>query len=165
MKHKEKITVKATETFIESMNKPKVKTWNSLLQTYRALYSHLEGQLLQQGASLSRFQILHTLYFEGPHAPVALARRMHVSRANITNFLRRLLDDGLIEPCVESGSVKRPYYKLSETGRNYFEQIFPSHIEDIEKVMEVLPDNVLETLETMKSKLHPKASASARYRH
>ena len=157
--------MKATETFMESMNNPKVRSWNSLLQTYRALCSHLEGQLLQHGASLSRFQILHTLYFEGAHAPVALARRMHVSRANITNFLRRLVEDKLIEPCVESGSAKRPYYKLSSQGRSYFEEIFPVHIKEIEQVMEELPDNTLEMLDSMKSRLHPKASAPGRFKH
>ena len=116
------------------LSRPKIKAWRILFRTHRMVFQYLDSELRKKNCSISKFQILVLLYFNGPMTPVALSRRLNVSRANITTFLRRIVKEGLIEPTTEGGSEKRPAFNLTSQGEEYFEVIFPDHIEAIEKV-------------------------------
>ena len=128
----------------KALDDPAVKSWVAIMKSYRHIFSFLENKLLQHGCGVSRFQILLALYFEGPLAPVQLAERMSVSRANMTHFLRRLVEDKLVRPV--SSTAKRPQYELSEAGVTYFEELFPVHISNIKKVVPVIPEELVKNL-------------------
>ena len=117
------------------------------MKAYRHVFSFLESQLLQHGCGVSRFQILLALYFEGALAPVQLADRMNVSRANMTNFLRRLIDDGLVK--ASNSNAKRPDYELTESGVKYFEEIFPIHITNIKRIVPIIPAELMDRLDAI----------------
>lgn len=78
---------------------------------------------------------------------------MKVSRANITTFLKRLTDDELITTTTENGSEKRPDYTLTKKGVKFFEQVLPSHIGNVEKVMTPFPSELIELLEAIPDSL------------
>ena len=128
-----------------ALEDPAVKSWVSIMKAYRHIFSFLERELLQHGCGVSRFQILLALYFEGALAPVQLAERMNVSRANITNFLKRLTEDGLVH--ASNQSVKRPDYELTKSGVSYFEEIFPVHIANIKKIVPIIPVELSKVLD------------------
>ena len=125
---------KNTKDFEKLLSRPKIKAWRILFQTHRAIFQYLDSELRKSDCSISKFQIFLLIYFNGPMTPVALSRSLNVSRANTTTFLRRIVKEGLIEPTLEGGSEKRPAFNLTTKGEAYFENIFPEHIEDIEKV-------------------------------
>ena len=136
-------------------HEPSVKTWLAIVKGYRGIFSYLERHMAEYDCSMSRLQILLYFYFRGALAPVELARFMAVSRPNITNFLRRLKDDGLVKEVKAEGGRKRPKYELTAQGRRYFEEIFPLHIEEIKKVVEELPDTAIQSLLNLGKKLDP----------
>lgn len=78
---------------------------------------------------------------------------MKVSRANITTFLKRLTDDGLIRTTLENGSEKRPAYELTKKGIKFFETVLPSHLGNVEKIMTRFPDEFIELLEAIPDSL------------
>lgn len=72
---------------------------------------------------------------------------MKVSRANITTFLKRLIEDGLIKSTLENGSEKRPAYQLTKKGVKFFETVLPSHIGNVKKKMPAFPEELIALLE------------------
>lgn len=90
-----------------------------------------------EGCSVSRFQILFYLYFEGDLPAVEIARKLVVTRGNISMFLRRMESDGLIQKKVPKGQ-KRPRFSLAPKGRAFFEDILPAHIQRVRNLAPVL---------------------------
>lgn len=134
---------------------PSVKTWLAIVKGYRGIYSYLEKHMADYDCSMSRLQILLYFYFRGALAPVELARFMAVSRPNITNFIKRLREDGLVKEVKGEGARKRPKYTLTVKGKRYFEEIFPEHISEIKKVVKQLPDDAVDALLNLGKSLDP----------
>lgn len=106
---------------------PEVRSWRALMGAFNAIFSALEKGLMAEGCSVSRFQILFYLYFEGDIPAVQIAKKMLVTRGNISMFLRRMERDGLIKKKTMADQ-KRPLYSLTTQGRMFFESILPPHI-------------------------------------
>src|SRR5688572_29592569 len=83
--------------FVDMLSEPQVKSWHSLMQAYRTVAQHLESSLLKSDCSLSRFQILYIIYFDGATPASVLVRKLGVTRGNISTFLKRKVLDGLLE--------------------------------------------------------------------
>lgn len=98
------------------------------------LYEGLEKRLNEKNCTYPRFRLLFLIYFEGPCSAATLAKRLHVSRSNLTTFLRRLEDDNLIAPCPLSSTDTRPKYMLSERGVEYAEDLMNFHFENVKKL-------------------------------
>lgn len=131
---------------MDMLTEPQVRSWQSLMQAYRTVAQNLESALLKADCSLSRFQILYLLYFEGASPASVLVRKLGVTRGNISTFLKRMLIDGLVKVDVSVGSPSRPFYILSDHGQSYFESIFPEHIAQIKGEMPALSDTALQLL-------------------
>lgn len=113
---------------------PSVDLWRQLLVTVESMYQTLEKKLAEKNCTYPRFRLLFVIYFEAPCSPAALAKRLHVSRSNLTTFLRRLEEDELIYACPESSSESRLKYVLSEKGVAYIEDVMTYHFENIKKL-------------------------------
>lgn len=128
---------------------PTVQSWRALMAAFKAIFTQLEKALMAEGCSVSRFQILFYLYFEGDLPAVEIARKLLVTRGNITMFLRRMESDGLIKPVIPRGQ-KRPLFTLTKKGMALFERIFPEHIERVKKLAPALDQNTLHQLKAVK---------------
>lgn len=124
---------------------PEVKSWRALMTAFKTIFSELEKGLMAEGCSVSRFQILFYLYFEDAMAAVEIARRLVVTRGNISMFLRRMESDGLIQKRVPKGQ-KRPLYSLTTKGTSFFEEIFPPHIQRVRSLAPVLNQATIDRL-------------------
>lgn len=111
---------------------PEIRSWRALMGAFNSIFSALEKGLMAEGCSVSRFQILFYLYFEGDTSAVQIAKKMLVTRGNISMFLRRMEKDGLIKKKAVADQ-KRPRYSLTAQGRTFFEAIFPAHIERVRR--------------------------------
>ena len=127
------------------LNYPEVKSWRTLMYSFKAIFSQLEKGLMAEGCSVSRFQIMFYLYFEGSMQAIEIAKRLVVTRGNISTFLKRMVADGLIKPSVQKGS-KRPEFFLTKKGTTFFEKILPAHIERVQKYTPSLNNEALKTL-------------------
>lgn len=138
------------------LNLPEVESWRALMRAFQSIYQQLEKALLTEDCSISRFQILFVLYMKGPLPAVQIARRLLVTRGNISTFLRRLDSDGLIMPAVAKPGQKRPPLQLTAKGQRLFESLFPRHIERVKKLMNPLSKEMLHTLDEISKKQLPK---------
>lgn len=122
-----------------------VRSWRAMMHAFNTVFSKLEHGLMAEGCSVSRFQILFYLYFEGDLPAVEIARKLVVTRGNISMFLRRMEGDELITKILPAGQ-KRPLLRLSPKGERLFETIFPSHIARVRKIAPRLPSSVINIL-------------------
>ncbi len=125
-----------------------VQSWRALMYAFKAIFTRLEKGLMTEGCSVSRFQILFYLYFEGELPAIAIARKLVVTRGNITMFLRRMESDGLIKPVIPPGQ-KRPVFALTKKGITLFERIFPPHIDRVRKFAPSLTQDTLRLLKSV----------------
>lgn len=132
-------------------NTEAVLSWKALMFAYRTTYNILEKNLMKEGCSIPRFQILYFLYFEGSLKPSEIAKKGGVSLPNITTFLKRMTIDDLIHECWDDGG-KRPKYKLNKNGVAFFENIFPNHVEQVTLLITPMPKSIYKYLIDLKNR-------------
>lgn len=125
---------KPKEDLINLLNTPEVKSWRTLMVAFQSIYTVLEKELNSENVSVSRFQILFHLYFDGNHKATDLSKRLLVTRANMSMFLKRMESDGLIK-FVFQDNQKRPEVAISNKGILFFESLFPRHIRRVKKLV------------------------------
>jgi DNA-binding MarR family transcriptional regulator len=83
--------------------------------------------------------VLHQ-YVEQGIAPSELAAKVGVTRATISNMLRRMERDGLVDirPAEQDGRGK--VVSLTKAGRDFMEEILPPHYLRVSKLMEKLSE-------------------------
>lgn len=122
------------------LDDPQVESWRSLMAAFQAVYTRLESALrAEEQCSIPRFQIFFYLFFEGPLPASEIAKRLLVTRGNISTFLKRLESDGVIRPARADAAKKRPRLELTSQGATQFEQLFPRHIRRVKNLMPALP--------------------------
>ena len=124
---------------------PEVKSWRALMTAFKVILSELEKNLTHEGCSVSRFQILFFLYFEGNLPAAEIARKLLVTRGNISMFLRRMEADLLIKKVIPP-EQKRPLYTLTKNGTDFFEKLFPSHIKRVKQLAPRLDEKTIKLL-------------------
>lgn len=107
------------------------------MATFTTIYSKLELALGNENMSMTRFQVMLLLYFQGPLSPNSLAQKLLVTRGNISMLLKRMEIDDLIT-YKEIEGKKRPYVLLSRNGSKFFEKIFPKHISRVKSLVKPL---------------------------
>jgi DNA-binding MarR family transcriptional regulator len=110
---------------------PRIEQWRKLLTLVETMYADLEKRLATKDCTYPRFRLLFILSFEGPCSAAFLSKRLHVSRSNLSTFIKRLEHDGLVETCPLSSSETRPKYILSTKGLRYAEGLFSFHFENV----------------------------------
>lgn len=130
------------------LSQREIQSWRALMAAFQAIYGTLENSLLkEEDCSVSRFQILFFLYFQGPLPAVDIARKLFVTRGNISMFLKRVREDGLVTVSKLTKSQKRPLFCLTAKGTNFFEEIFPRHVRRVRLLMPRLDRKTLKLLQ------------------
>lgn len=129
------------------LKRSEVESWRTLMGAFQKIYRTLEQELLKDNCSISRFQILLLIYFNGPMSASDIAQRLCVTRGNISTFLRRLEADKLSRSTPTGERGGRALIELTEKGVKLFEDIFPDHIERVTKLMPQLAPVFLGTLQ------------------
>lgn len=136
-------------TMKKHLENPDVMFWQKIRSYVFKTVRELEKSMQNDGMSLSRFELLFFLYFDGELAPVELSRRMDVTRANISTFLRRLEKEELITKVTLNDDQKRPLYMLSKKGKLLFESFFPKHIKRVKAAVQKSKSEILNDLNSI----------------
>jgi MarR family 2-MHQ and catechol resistance regulon transcriptional repressor len=136
------------------VGKKGVLAWLYLAKVYGLISKMSEREFRQYGLTTAKFDIIAHLGIapEGLNQ-CDLARRLLVSRGNISGVIDRMEKDGLI--IREREKDDRRYYrvKLSEKGKKIFRRVVPEHEENIEKLFSVLTEEEKRELKSLLGKL------------
>lgn len=116
------------------LNDPKISAWRTMLMVTEDIYSRLEKKLAEKDCSYPRFRLLFALYFDAPLSAAQIANRLGVSRGNMSSFVKRLEEDGLIVPCPFLSTKGRPKFFLSPKGTRYSEELMDFHFANIKSL-------------------------------
>jgi len=108
--------------------------WRKLILLVEDIYNELEKALSEEDCSYPRFRLLFILYFEAPCSAADLAKRLRVTRSNLSTFAKRLESDGLIVACPLISTKTRPLFVLTQNGTKYTEELMDFHSNNVKKL-------------------------------
>jgi DNA-binding MarR family transcriptional regulator len=115
------------------------------------------------GLSRSAWDVLASLRRAGPpyvRSPTELYRGLMRTSGTMTNRLKRLEGDGLIDRCPDPDDGRGMLVRLTPKGRELVDQIAPLHMENERRLLLSLEPSQVETLETLLRKLLQDLEAS-----
>jgi MarR family 2-MHQ and catechol resistance regulon transcriptional repressor len=133
-----------------------VQALDTYIKVTRAAQSIMNRAMQHLGdsnLSPSQFAILEALYHLGTLSQVELAQKLLLSTGNITTVIQNLEKRDLV--CRQRSSADQRYMQVSitDSGRALIASIFPSHVQGIVDIMNVLSPEEQQTLGRLARKL------------
>jgi DNA-binding MarR family transcriptional regulator len=111
----------------------------------------------QFGLTDVQFNLMELLHYqsgkEGGLSQAQLSDMMLVNRANITSLIDRMEKAGLVARTAHSKDRRFNIVKLTAKGKNLFEKVEPSYLEQVRKIMASLDTPELKKLMAMLEKV------------
>jgi len=111
----------------------------------------------QFGLTDVQFNLMELLHYqsgkEGGLSQAQLSDMMLVNRANITSLVDRMEKAGLVTRNAHSNDRRFNIVKLTTKGKNLFEKVEPSYLEQVRKIMASLDESELKKLMIMLEKV------------
>ncbi|MDR6550060.1 MarR family transcriptional regulator [Paenibacillus qinlingensis] len=104
------------------------------------LYANLERDIDSYGLSMETFRILEFLYNKGPHPIQKISDTFSIPSGSITYVVDKLEKKSLVERLPIPGDRRKTNVVLTTEGRNYFDTIFPKHVETISNNVSFVTD-------------------------
>jgi MarR family transcriptional regulator, 2-MHQ and catechol-resistance regulon repressor len=106
-----------------------------LSRSYNWVTAHTNRDIRRHGLNPTEFGVLEVLYHKGPQPLQQIGEKILISSGNITYVVDKLEKKQLLvrKPCAEDRRVI--YAELTDKGRQFLADVFPSHKEAVEKAM------------------------------
>ena len=130
-----------------------LNTFIKLTRSVEALNSRLNNCGSLEGLTISQFGVLEALYHIGPMCQSDLGGKLLRSGGNITLVIDNLEKKGGVRRQRDSEDRRMVYVHLTEAGREHIARIFPQHLEQIVKEMNILTSEEQEQLGAMCKKI------------
>jgi len=118
-----------------------LKLWIVLSRAFSAVAAHVRADVARHGLSPTEFGALEVLYHKGPLLVGEVKRKILVSSGGITYVIDRLAEKGLVErrDCPEDRRAS--YAAITEAGVEMMKEIFPLHLETLERALSGLSES------------------------
>ncbi len=132
--------------------------WDTLYQTYNAIFKVTELALLPENLSSPQLQLLSVLKQNGGVRTTGeIARAMVKASQTMTGVVDRLEDQGLVERRYDRSDRRKVWVRLTEKGERKWEDAMPAVNRLVEEVFSVLTDEQLRELQAQTGKLRKAA--------
>ncbi len=111
------------------------------------------------GITLSQLGVLEILYHLGPSHQKDLAEKILRSGANMTTIIDNLEKRGFVSRTRDQNDRRVSRISLTEKGRKLISEIFPFHLQNIQRMLGILNDHELAQLAALCKKLGTGARA------
>jgi len=137
-----------------------LKTYTQMMRAVDAVTTRMHRHLADTGLTLSQFGVLEVLYHKGPLCQRDIGRKILKTSGNMTTVIDNLEKRGLVVRKQDPADRRRMSVKLTKSGLDLIQALFPLHAERAEKTFAVLQAEELETLGRLLKKVG-KANAAA----
>lgn len=119
----------------------------------RSVDLQIEKEIKKLGINPTEFGILEVIYHKGTLPIQQIAEKVLISSSRISYAIDQLEQKELLirKPCDKDRRVI--YATLSEKGHKFMEDIFDTHVKDIERIFSVLEDDEKEIMIKLNKKL------------
>lgn len=113
----------------------------------------MECQTIKEsGLTTAQFGVLEALYNKGDLKICELIEKILTTSGNITVVIKNLEKEGLIKKSVDPADKRAAIISLTDKGRTIIENILPRHIENINRIFDILTEEEKLTLKKILKK-------------
>jgi len=126
-------------------NDQSLKLFIVLSRAYRAVNEHVNKRIQLYGLNPTEFAVLELLYHKGDQPLQQIGGKILLASGSMTYVIDKLeKKEYLIRvACAEDRRVT--FARITEKGKKLIEQVFPSHRNEIERIMSVLSSEEQQT--------------------
>lgn len=131
-----------------------MKTVVRLERTKQKLFSQTEKYLNDNNLTFNQFRILEVLYHRGDLNIGSITKLTMSTPGNTTVVVRNLRRDEFITSIKDPNDNRASILTLTQKGKDAIKNVFPDHAKNLDKSMEVLSDEELDTLYELLNKVY-----------
>lgn len=105
-----------------------------------AFYGSLERDIDSYGLSMETFRILELLYNKGPQTIQKISETFSIPSGSITYVVDKLEKKGYVERLPIPGDRRKTNVSMTSVGQDYFDTIFPKHVQTISDNLSFVTD-------------------------
>lgn len=126
-------------------NDQSLKLFIVLSRAYRAVNEHVNKRIQRYGLNPTEFAVLELLYHKGDQPLQQIGGKILLASGSMTYVIDKLEKKDYITrvACAEDRRVT--FAQITQKGKKLIEQVFPSHQNEIERIMSVLSDEEKDT--------------------
>ncbi|WP_338451870.1 MarR family transcriptional regulator [Niallia oryzisoli] len=134
-------------------NDQSLKLFIVLSRAYRAVNEHVNKRIQRYGLNPTEFAVLELLYHKGDQPLQQIGGKILLASGSMTYVIDKLEKKEYIVrvACAEDRRVT--FARITERGKKLIEQVFPSHRNEIERIMSVLTSEEQETAINLMKKI------------
>lgn len=127
------------------LNDQSLKLFIVLSRAYRAVNEHVNKRIQRYGLNPTEFAVLELLYHKGDQPLQQIGGKILLASGSMTYVIDKLEKKEYITrvACAEDRRVT--FAQITQKGKKLIEQVFPSHQNEIERIMSVLSDEEKDT--------------------
>lgn len=147
------------------MNKKSLKTYGTRTDKSMKTVVRLEkaslkitnltvNYLSKHNLTFNQFKVLEVLYHLGDLNIGSITKLTMSTPGNITVVVKNLKRDEWITSIKDPNDSRASILSITQKGKDIIEEVFPNHAKNLEKAMEVLSDEELDTLYDLLNKVY-----------
>ncbi len=147
------------------MNKKSLKTYGERTDKSMKTVVRLEkaslkitnltvNYLSKHNLTFNQFKVLEVLYHLGDLNIGSITKLTMSTPGNITVVVKNLKRDEWITSIKDPNDSRASILSITQKGKDIIEEVFPNHAKNLEKAMEVLSDEELDTLYDLLNKVY-----------
>ena len=130
-----------------------LKLYTQLMRATNIVTEKMHKHLLTHKLSISQFGVIEALYHLGPLCQKEIGEKILKTSGNITLVIDNLEKRGLVTREKDSSDRRRMTVKMTKSGYELIEKIFPVHSKIAQKVFSVLEPKGQQSLSKILKKL------------
>lgn len=128
-----------------------LKLFIVLSRAYKAINEHVNKVIQANGLNPTEFAVLELLYHKGDQPMQQIGGKILLASGSITYVVDKLEQKGLLIRIACPNDRRVTFAQITEKGKNFIQEIFPEHAEQIHSLMSALTDSEkLEAIELLK---------------
>nr|WP_263328216.1 MarR family transcriptional regulator [Neobacillus sp. Marseille-Q6967] len=123
----------------ESLSKS-LKLFIVLSRAYKAINEHVNKVIQANGLNPTEFAVLELLYHKGDQPMQQIGGKILLASGSITYVVDKLEQKGMLVRVACPNDRRVTWAQITEKGKNFIEEIFPEHAQQIHSLMSSLTD-------------------------
>jgi len=144
------MTEKTMSLVQERSRDPVLLTWYRFIRVLRKITSQMDEPIRELNVSRYQFDLLMQVAFEEGINQQTCARRMNVTKGNITQHLDRMEKLGLVR---RQKQGRTNYLYLTEMGTELVDNFMPIHDQRVKEILSILTQEELRQFQSILRKL------------
>jgi MarR family transcriptional regulator, 2-MHQ and catechol-resistance regulon repressor len=117
-----------------------LKLFIVLSRAYKAINEHVNRSIQSSGLNPTEFAVLELLYHKGDQPMQQIGGKILLASGSITYVVDKLEQKGFLRRIACPKDRRVTYAQITEAGKEFIQEIFPAHAEQIHQLMSSLSE-------------------------